>query len=210
MEWIRDYDEIEPGHRHISHAFALYPSAEITRQTPELFKAIKATLNRRLSFGGGHTGWSRAWLINLFARLRLPDEAYKNAVLLFTKSTYSNLFDAHPPFQIDGNFGGAAGIGEMVMQSHEGFISLLPAVSAELADGSFMGLRARGGYTVSCKWSSGKVTALEIAADKALDVTIELPAHGELISEDGTVYLPHDGIIHVISDQTTAKLQTIK
>lgn len=209
MEWIKDYDEIEPGHRHISHAFALYPSAEITRRTPELFKAIKATLDRRLSFGGGHTGWSRAWLINLFARLRLPEEAYKNVILLFTKSTYNNLFDAHPPFQIDGNFGGAAGIGEMVMQSHEGFISLLPAISGELANGSFTGLRARGGYTVSCKWTAGKVTELEISADKALDVTIELSSDGNLVSDDGMVFAPHDGMIHIASERNVCKLRTV-
>ncbi len=174
MEWIKDYDEAEPGHRHISHAFGLYPSAQINRNTPELFKAIEVTLRRRLASGGGHTGWSRAWLINLFARLGKGDEAYDNVRLLFTKSTFPNLYDAHPPFQIDGNFGGAAGIGEMVMQSHDGAITLLPAVP-EWLNGSFRGLRARGGYTVDAAWENGKVTSLTIAADRPGTVKIRVP-----------------------------------
>ena len=174
QEWLKDYDEPEPGHRHISHAFALYPAAQITRDTPELFRAIEVTLDRRLASGGGHTGWSRAWLINLFARLGKADGVYENLRLLFTKSTLPNLFDTHPPFQIDGNFGGAAGIGEMLMQSHEGVISLIPATPTWL-NGSFHGLRARGGYTVSAEWKDGEVTSLTIAADKPGMVKVRIP-----------------------------------
>ncbi|MBE6724262.1 MAG: glycoside hydrolase family 95 protein [Ruminococcaceae bacterium] len=174
MEWIKDYDESEPGHRHISHAFGLYPAAQISRNTPELFKAIEVTLNRRLASGGGHTGWSRAWLINLFARLGKGQEAYDNVRLLFTKSTIANLFDTHPPFQIDGNFGGAAGIGEMVLQSHDGAITLLPAVPAWL-NGSFRGLRARGGYTVDAAWKDGKILSLTVRADRPGTVKIRIP-----------------------------------
>ncbi len=182
MEWLKDYEEADPGHRHISHAFGLYPAAQITRATPELFRAIEVTLERRLAHGGGHTGWSRAWLINLFARLGKPEDTYKHIRLLFTKSTFPNLFDAHPPFQIDGNFGGAAGIGEMVMQSHEGCVSLLPAVPAWL-DGSFENLRARGGYTVSASWKGGVVTSLVVAADHSGTVRIRIPGREDILAE---------------------------
>ncbi len=174
MEWLEDYEEAEPGHRHISHAFGIYPADLITRNTPELYNAIRVTIDRRLANGGGHTGWSRAWLINLFARLRDGEGAYEHIRLLFTRSTLPNLYDTHPPFQIDGNFGGAAGIGEMLMQSHEGFISLLPATSKQLS-GSFNGLKARGNVEVSASFANGKVKAFELvpAEDKCIKIEIE-------------------------------------
>lgn len=174
MEWLEDYDEAEPGHRHISHAFGLYPADLITRNTPELYNAIRVTIDRRLANGGGHTGWSRAWLINLFARLRDGEGAYEHIRLLFTRSTLPNLYDTHPPFQIDGNFGGAAGIGEMLMQSHEGFISLLPATSSKLS-GSFCGLKARGNVEVGAEFECGKVKAFNLvsAEDKCIKLEIE-------------------------------------
>ena len=173
MEWIEDYDEAEPGHRHISHAFGLYPGNTITRDMPELYKAIRTTLDRRLANGGGHTGWSRAWLINLFARLHDGDRAYENLRALFTKSTLPNLFDTHPPFQIDGNFGGAAGIGEMLLQSHEGFLSFLPALPKTMS-GSFTGLRARGELTVSASFQNGAVTSFTLLSPVAQTVKVEV------------------------------------
>ncbi len=178
MEWIEDYEDADPGHRHISHAFGLYPASQITRNTPDLYNAIRVTIDRRLANGGGHTGWSRAWLINLFARLRDGNETYNHIRLLFTRSTLPNLFDTHPPFQIDGNFGGAAGIGEMLMQSHEGVISLLPATASFLS-GSFNGLKARGDVEVSAQFKEGKVISCTLVSKSAQNVKVEI--NGEIV-----------------------------
>ena len=179
MEWMHDYEEAEPGHRHISHLFALYPAAQINDSTPELKKGAEITLEKRLSAGGGHTGWSRAYIVLLYARLGRGDKCLSHLDALIGKSTLPNMLDNHPPFQIDGNFGGAAGIAEMLLQSGNGEITLLPALpSAEnWQNGSFEGLRARGGIKVSCEWRRGKVTKYSLYSDS--DKTVTVRANGK-------------------------------
>lgn len=175
LEWQYPFQEAEPGHRHMSHLYGLHPSAQITKEgTPKLFEAAAKVIEHRLKHGGGHTGWSRAWMINFFARLGKGDEVYKNINALLVKSTLPNMFDNHPPFQIDGNFGGCAGIAEALLQSHDGYIRLLPALPEQWSNGNFKGLRARGGYSVDAEWNDGIVTkcAVKRINDNAIPVIV--------------------------------------
>lgn len=170
MEWMEEYKEAEPGHRHVSQLYGLYPSDQITMDgTPELAAAAAETLRVRLANGGGHTGWSRAWIINFYAKLWDGGKAWENICQMLAKSTYANLFDRHPPFQIDGNFGVTAAIAQMLVQSREHKIILLPALPKAWDHGEVNGLRLVGNASIALAWENGKLTRCAVTADQAYE-----------------------------------------
>lgn len=185
QEWLEDYKEVDVHHRHVSHLYGLHPGNLISPEsTPELAEACRMTLNRR---GDEGTGWSRAWKINFWARLGDGNRAWKLFKSLLHPAvdaatgghgsgTFPNLFCSHPPFQIDGNYGGAAGVGEMLLQSHEGFIHLLPALPDSWTTGNFRGMRVRGGASIDLDWKDGRATRAVVTALVPGKFILKMPA----------------------------------
>jgi len=174
LEWDREYEELEPGHRHMSHLYGFHPGNQISSlTTPEMFHAVRKTLDYRLANGGAGTGWSRAWLINCAARLLDGAMAQEHIQLMFEKSIFTNLFDAHPPFQIDGNFGYTAGVAELLIQSYEtNTLRLLPALPPLWKKGNIRGLKARNNILVAMNWSEGSLKQAELIAQKDTEINL--------------------------------------
>ena len=197
-EWSRDFTEAEPGHRHMSHLYALHPGAQITPEgTPELASAARRTLETRLAACGGHTGWSRAWLVCFYARLGDGNEAERHLRLLLGKSTLPNMLGTHPPFQIDGTFGLAEGVLQMLAQSHRTkavgderlrIIDLLPALPDAWPDGRIRGMRLRGGAEVDFAWAAGQLTDVAVRTSGRESLRLNLGRRGSIqaVTRDGT------------------------
>ena len=165
QEWIEDYDETEPHHRHVSHLWSLYPGHDISLEsTPDLAAAVKKSLELRED---GGTGWSTVWRVALWARLHNPEHAYNNLKILINTSTLPNMFDLCPPFQIDGNLGGPAAIAEMLVQSTPDEITVLPALPQQWPAGSLKGIRVRGGGKADITWKDGRLSELKLQSDHA-------------------------------------------
>ena len=181
LEWNEDFEEAEPGHRHISHLCGYFPCNLYGEDDERLFSAMKKSLEVRLANGGGGTGWSNAWILNIYTRMGDKAKAYEYLQRMFEKSMYSNMLDAHPPFQIDGNFGVMCAISEMLVQSHRGVIELLPACPTELSTGKVKNIRVRGGYGVSMEFENGRVLSLSITDRNGEDCTARLVDEGKVI-----------------------------
>lgn len=203
QEWLQDRDDTSNRHRHVSHLWAVYPGSEINwEQSPQLMRAARQSLLYR---GDAATGWSLGWKINLWARFLDGDHAYQLIRMLLSPSrggagSYPNLFDAHPPFQIDGNFGGAAGIGECIVQSHLGYIDLLPALPSSLPFGRIRGLCARGGFELDIDWQDGKLEQVVVRAKTSSPLRIRYKSHQVMIGQaiPGRTYR-FDGMLKSLS-----------
>jgi len=184
MEWRFPFEEKEPGHRHISHVIGAYPGDQINLDdNPKMRSAVLKTIQGRLANGGAGTGWSRAWTIGIFARLSDGEQAYENLHAILELSTLPNLFNSHPPFQIDGNFGATAAVAEMLVHSHNNEIKLLPALpTKQWPDGQVKGLRARGDFTVDITWKGGKLTAATILPGPHADPSLKVFYGGKSIT----------------------------
>jgi alpha-L-fucosidase 2 len=215
QEWQQDYDDAEPGHRHISHLWALFPGTQISlRETPELAAAARKTLEIRLEHGGGQTGWSRAWVVNYWDRLHESAQAYDSLQVMFRQSTFPNLMDTHPPgvFQIDGNLGAANGMLEAILQSRwmpdAVEIEMLPALPRQWADGSVRGLRVRGNASIDLEWKAGKLTSMQLHAGSDQLFRLVAPG-GQTIesvraSKGAPVKTERDGTIRVKGGTTAS------
>lgn len=182
MEWQEEYEEMEPGHRHISHLYALHPGYEITEETPALFKGARKTLETRLAHGGGHTGWSCAWITCFYARLKDGEGVWENIKKLLSECIKDNMLDTHPPFQIDGNFGVAEAVLESLAQSHSGYLEFLPALPKMWQEGRVKGMMLRGGIRADFAWREGRLTELSLTAKEDTEATIRIEGKNRGVS----------------------------